>query len=331
MSQAPSMPFFVDAYLADTGHLSTEEHGAYLLLLMAMWRRNGAVPDDDRDNARVTRMSTAKWGKIKNRLLPFLTLVDGEITQKRLQKEWNYVKEMREKNAQNGLRGGRPRTKENNDIDKAGGSVSVMPDETQTKANPVPYPVPYPKEEEQEARSTGVDTPIPSPSNVPRETPKVDLFDIGNIPPALDRRGEKPTAEIVPLVTQPEREIEVAIEAYNLTAQYAKWPTCQVVTDKRRKAVKARLADAGGLDGWKEAMRKAALSSFLLGKTGRGGDHANWRPDIDFFLTQSKFTKLMEGGYDDPDRAQGGGGQLGRLAEAAAVALAAGDPAHRTG
>ena len=49
MSKAPSMPMYWDAYIADTTHLSTEEHGAYLLLLAAMWRRDGSVPDDDKD------------------------------------------------------------------------------------------------------------------------------------------------------------------------------------------------------------------------------------------------------------------------------------------
>ena len=39
MSKLTSMPFLVDAYIADTTHLSLEEHGAYLLLLFAMWRR----------------------------------------------------------------------------------------------------------------------------------------------------------------------------------------------------------------------------------------------------------------------------------------------------
>lgn len=77
MSSAPAMPVFPDAYLADTTHLSTEEHGAYFLLLMAMWRRNGTVPDDDRDIARIVGLDIKAWRKMRKRLMPFLT-VDGE-------------------------------------------------------------------------------------------------------------------------------------------------------------------------------------------------------------------------------------------------------------
>lgn len=73
------MPMYWDAYLADTTHLTTEEHGAYLLLLGAMWRRNGWVPDDDKDNARILGMTTGKWRKVKARLMPFLTAENGEL------------------------------------------------------------------------------------------------------------------------------------------------------------------------------------------------------------------------------------------------------------
>lgn len=141
MSAAPAMPLFPDSYLADTTHLSTEEHGAYLLLLMAMWRRNGTVPNDDKDLARIVGLTQRKWLQIKVRLMPFLSIENGTLSQKRLQKEWEYVQEKRNKNAQNGALGGRPKSNEIKGVSKANGSVSDNPNET-----PSTQPQPLKKE-----------------------------------------------------------------------------------------------------------------------------------------------------------------------------------------
>jgi uncharacterized protein YdaU (DUF1376 family) len=97
MSQFPFMPLFIDAYLADTTHFSAEEHGAYLLLLMAMWRRNGSVPNDDRDLARMCCVNVRRWPRVKARLLPLLTEKDGELSQKKL---YAVLGELRNRKAQ---------------------------------------------------------------------------------------------------------------------------------------------------------------------------------------------------------------------------------------
>lgn len=136
MSQIPAMPIYWDAYLADTTHLTTEEHGAYLLLLAAMWRRNASVPDDDKDLARITGLSVTKWRKVKARLNGFLVFADGEISQKKLEKTWKNCSAKIEKNRANGALGGRPKVKENKDIAKANGLPYTKPDETIPEPEP---------------------------------------------------------------------------------------------------------------------------------------------------------------------------------------------------
>lgn len=58
------MPLHIPDYRADTGHLSTLEHGAYLLLIMHYWMKGG-LPDDDARLARITGMDPQQWSEAK--------------------------------------------------------------------------------------------------------------------------------------------------------------------------------------------------------------------------------------------------------------------------
>jgi uncharacterized protein YdaU (DUF1376 family) len=127
-----------DAYLADTTHLTTEEHGAYLLLLAAMWRRNGSVPDDDKDNARILGLTVAKWRKVKARLAEFLIVSGGMITQKKLQETWENTQEKIEKNRRNGAAGGRAAASNNNNLDQANANETLSPKATIPEPEPEP-------------------------------------------------------------------------------------------------------------------------------------------------------------------------------------------------
>ena len=138
MSKAPSMPMYWDAYLADTTHLTTEEHGAYMLLLGAMWRRDGWVPDDDKDNARILRLTPAKWKRIKERLSEFLLFADGKVSQKKLLETWENTQEKITTNRQNGAKGGRPKSSKNKGLDKPNGFENNNPIETIPEPEPEP-------------------------------------------------------------------------------------------------------------------------------------------------------------------------------------------------
>ena len=87
MADMPAMLLWTDAYMADTSHLTTYEHGAYLLILMAMWRAGGYLPNDDIRLARTARTTPGKWAQIAPTIRQFLTIDGDTVTQKRLMVE----------------------------------------------------------------------------------------------------------------------------------------------------------------------------------------------------------------------------------------------------
>jgi uncharacterized protein YdaU (DUF1376 family) len=83
----PFMPLFVADYMADTAHLTTVEHGAYLLLIMTYWQRGEALPDDDRKLARIAGMGPREWARIRETISEFFQISDGTWFHSRIHTE----------------------------------------------------------------------------------------------------------------------------------------------------------------------------------------------------------------------------------------------------
>lgn len=89
MSQNPAfMQLYVGDYLADTLHLTTEQHGAYLLLLMTMWRNGAELPNDHQKLARIARVTPKRWGQIWAEIGGFFEVDGTVVRQPRLSKEF---------------------------------------------------------------------------------------------------------------------------------------------------------------------------------------------------------------------------------------------------
>jgi uncharacterized protein YdaU (DUF1376 family) len=87
MTTAPYMRLYIGDYLADTIHLSRGEHGAYLLLLMAMWRAGGKLPAQDAKLARIAKCTAKEWEGMRETILAFFQRRGGTLTHKRLARE----------------------------------------------------------------------------------------------------------------------------------------------------------------------------------------------------------------------------------------------------
>jgi len=66
----PFMPLYVADYLAATLALTTQQHGAYMLLIMHYWSKGG-LPDDDATLARIVRMTERDWQRNRSTLAEF--------------------------------------------------------------------------------------------------------------------------------------------------------------------------------------------------------------------------------------------------------------------
>ena len=113
MAKVPFMQFYPGDYLADTQHLTTEQHGAYLLILMAMWTQGGALPNDEKKLARIAGVATRRWHVVGPDVVDLLTVEGDQITQKRLQRERQKADSKSEKRSVSGAKGGRSKSLKN--------------------------------------------------------------------------------------------------------------------------------------------------------------------------------------------------------------------------
>lgn len=61
------MPLNIGDYMKDTGHLSTVEHGAYMLLIMHYWCHDGLPPENGK-LAKIAKLSREQWDEVRDTL-----------------------------------------------------------------------------------------------------------------------------------------------------------------------------------------------------------------------------------------------------------------------
>ena len=119
------MPLYIGDYFAKTVHLSLEEDGAYLRLLMAMWASNGILVNDAKLLARICKVSVAKWRKIAPVILPFFDVENDNLTSAKMQEIAQKYEEKVAKNKEAGKRGGEAKSLTNKETPLANATNSL--------------------------------------------------------------------------------------------------------------------------------------------------------------------------------------------------------------
>tara|TARA_R100000458_G_C8278543_1_gene255004 strand:+ start:6373 stop:7227 length:855 start_codon:yes stop_codon:yes gene_type:complete len=260
VSDAPFIQLYVGDYLSDTLDLTTEQHGAYLLLLLTMWKHGGSLPNDPKKLARIARVSPRRWHMIWSEIARFFCDDGSEITNERLKLEREKVLSISRKRSAAGVKGAEAKALKENDPASANATANEQagPKHSQ-KSEPEPY----------RSEDTNV---------------------------SLSLLSDEPCAA---------SDIAYAVQRYNDAARKAGWPEVQKNTPQRAKMLKARIKDAGGIEGWEDALRKAFESDFCRGMTAKP-----WTGfGFDWLVKAGNFTKLMEGNYDNRTDDQGRAGR----------------------
>ena len=83
----PYLRLYPQDYLQDTNHLTTEEHGAYLLLIINYWQTEKPLIDDDKRLAGICRADARQWSSIRLAIADFFIIENGFWTHKRIEVE----------------------------------------------------------------------------------------------------------------------------------------------------------------------------------------------------------------------------------------------------
>lgn len=115
-------------YDADTAHLTTMQHGIYLLLIKNYWQRGGPLPNDDARLARIAKVSMRDWKHNRDDILDFFSVQENSLCHSRIDAELARV----EAKSLNNKRPGNANAKRNKRVSNANGTRTPIYTDTDT-------------------------------------------------------------------------------------------------------------------------------------------------------------------------------------------------------
>jgi uncharacterized protein YdaU (DUF1376 family) len=303
------MPLYTADYMGDTAHLTMEQSGSYLQLIMTYWR-SGPLPADVARLAAICRMSRTHFARhVWPVVSAFFTEAEGRIFQKRIEQE-------REKAAKiSDTRSKISKEKRWKKDGKTSGNGSSDPSDNNDLPIPNALPNGFSAENQLDAQGEMEETDEKPTKNRRKTASFCQNSDGVNVVVSTGYENQEDTQSpsslrsdtITKQVSKEARlpglpgdivhfpgtgEAEEAVSLWNEFATKYDLPRVARLTETRRRQVLARLRECEGIEGWKIALEKVGQSSFMLGGGPRG-----WTASFDFMTQQSSFTKLMEDTY----------------------------------
>jgi uncharacterized protein YdaU (DUF1376 family) len=260
-------PFHLGDYAAHTAHLEPMEDLAYRRMLDAYYLREAPLPVDAGEVARLIRMRK-NMAEVEAVLREFFTLQDDGWHQERCDAEVERMKEKQSKaqaSAQLGVAARRAKLQPSGER-TLNRTLSERSTERSANGQPngeLPTPTPIAKEKKPSASS---------PDKLPT-CPTQSLIDLYH--------------EILPDLPKVRLLTKDRTRALQKT-----WAWCLNSTrsDGHRRAETAEQAVAW----FRDYFARAGQNDFLMGRTPRSGEHANWRCDLDFLLTDRGMKHVIE-------------------------------------
>jgi uncharacterized protein YdaU (DUF1376 family) len=106
MGKPPFMQVWVADFLAETAHLSAEQIGAFVRLLLTMWAHGGSLSSDTVQLARIAHVDRRSWKLIWPRISSLFEVRPDSISNARLTAEYEKATSKSAQRSASGQRGG---------------------------------------------------------------------------------------------------------------------------------------------------------------------------------------------------------------------------------
>jgi uncharacterized protein YdaU (DUF1376 family) len=266
MATVPYMPLYISDYLTDTIHLTTLEHGAYLLLIMHYWQTGKPLPADDAKLCRIANVSKQKWIKIKKTLTTLFSVCELEWRHGRVDHE---LEKMRAKSMKS----------------RAAGIISA--------------------EKKKEKNSTSVEHPLNGRStSVERTFNQQNRSEqIKEKEPTVLVNG-KPSTPVDNFFLKKEKKDKILPDCpyAQILSEFEKilpeLPQPVTLSDGRKKHVLARWKENPEIGYFLQVFHGVQQSDFLMGRR-LDKNQRSWRASFDWIMTARNWEKIVDGNYDN--------------------------------